>query len=149
LNADPWEGDIVSLSGDLLDGAALIVDALFGAGLTRPLEGVAQAVISAPADTDVPCVAVDIPSGVHGDTGMVLGSAVSADLTVTFFRRKPGHLLMPGRARSGEVVIADIGIPEDVLDSIYPQTHANTPGCGWRIFHGRVPKIINTPAVMR
>ena len=128
LNADRWEGDIVPLSSDLLDGAALIVDALFGAGLTRPLEGVAQAVISALADTDVPCVAVDIPSGVHGDTGMVLGSAVSADLTVTFFRRKPGHLLMPGRARSGEVVIADIGIPEVVLDSINRQTHANTPG---------------------
>ncbi|CAN0557088.1 unnamed protein product, partial [Laminaria digitata] len=69
----------------------------------------------------------DVPSGVHGDTGMVLGGAVTADLTVTFFRRKPGHLLMPGRVRSGEVVVADIGIPEDVLEAIAPQTRANMP----------------------
>jgi ADP-dependent NAD(P)H-hydrate dehydratase / NAD(P)H-hydrate epimerase len=127
LNADRWDGEVVPLSIDLLEGTALVVDALFGAGLARPLEGGALAFVSALADTDIPCVAVDVPSGVHGDTGMVLGCAVSAVLTVTFFRRKPGHLLMPGRARSGEVVVADIGIPEDVLDIINPDTHANTP----------------------
>lgn len=74
-----------------------------------------------------PCVAVDVPSGVHGDTGMVLGCAVTADLTVTFFRRKPAHLLMPGRARSGGIIVADIGIPEDVLNTIEPRSYANTP----------------------
>ena len=128
LNADRWDGDIVPLSVDVLEGAGLVVDALFGAGLTRPLDGVALAFISALANTEVPCVAVDVPSGVHGDTGMVLGSAVFADLTVTFFRRKPGHLLLPGRSRSGEVVVADIGIPGCVIDIIKPATHANTPG---------------------
>lgn len=131
LNADRWTGDILPFSVEALDGAALYVDALFGAGLARPLDGVALAVISALAETDVPCVAVDVPSGVHGDTGMVLGGAVTADLTVTFFRRKPGHLLMPGRARSGELVVADIGIPEAVLGSISPRTYANTPAV-WR-----------------
>ncbi len=127
LNADRWDGDILPFSIAALDGAALYVDALFGAGLARPLDGVALEVISAMAARDVPCVAVDVPSGVHGDTGMVLGGAVAADLTVTFFRRKPGHLLMPGRARSGEIVVANIGIPEDVLDAIAPQTYANGP----------------------
>jgi NAD(P)H-hydrate epimerase len=58
---------------------------------------------------------------------MVLGCAVTADLTVTFFRRKPAHLLMPGRARSGGIIVADIGIPEDVLNTIEPRSYANTP----------------------
>ena len=127
LNADRWDGDAFRLSVDVLEGAALYVDALFGAGLARPLEGVALAVISAMEKTGVPCVAVDVPSGVHGETGMVLGGAVTAALTVTFFRRKPAHLLMPGRARSGEIIVADIGIPEDVLNTIEPRSYANTP----------------------
>ncbi|MFT7570921.1 MAG: hydroxyethylthiazole kinase-like uncharacterized protein yjeF [Paracoccaceae bacterium] len=127
LNADRWDGDVLPLSVEVLEGAALYVDALFGAGLSRPLEGVALAVISAISDAGAPCVAVDVPSGIHGDTGMVLGGAVTAELTVTFFRRKPGHLLMPGRARSGEIVVADIGIPEDVLDNFEPKAYANTP----------------------
>ncbi|CAN0408375.1 unnamed protein product, partial [Discosporangium mesarthrocarpum] len=134
LNADRWEGDILPLSVDLLAGSGLFVDALFGAGLARPLDGVALSVIAAMAETDVPCVAVDVPSGVHGDTGMVLGNAVSADLTVTFFRRKPGHLLMPGRARSGEIVVADIGIPDNVLQEIKPQTCANVPAAWSGVF---------------
>lgn len=134
LNADRWDGDVSPLSVDALEGAALYVDALFGAGLARPLDGLALAIISAMAESDVPCVAVDVPSGVHGDTGMVLGSAVTADLTVTFFRRKPGHLLMPGRARSGEIVVADIGIPEEVLGRIAPRTFVNTPSVWLREF---------------
>ena len=125
LNADRWDGEILPLSVGALDGAALYVDALFGAGLARPLEGVALAVISALAKSDIPCIAVDVPSGVHGDTGMVLGNAVTADLTVTFFRRKPGHLLMPGRARSGRIVVANIGISEQLLDTIKPKLSAN------------------------
>ena len=74
LNADRWDGDALRLAVDVLEGAALYVDGLFGAGLARPLEGVALAVMSAMAQTVVPCVAVDVPSGVHGDTGMVLGA---------------------------------------------------------------------------
>ena len=127
LNADRWPGAIEALSADVIAGAELCIDALFGAGLDRPLDGVALEVVNRIADSGVPCVAVDIPSGIHGDTGMVLGAAAAADLTVTFFRAKPGHLLMPGRVRSGELVIADIGIPETVLDRIGPQTFANIP----------------------
>ena len=127
INAGRWEGEVVALSASVLDGAELVVDALFGAGLGRALDGEALAVVRALERMDVPCVAVDVPSGVHGDTGMVLGAAPHAGLTVTFFRRKPGHLLLPGRVRAGEVVVADIGIPEGVLDAIAPRTAANAP----------------------
>jgi NAD(P)H-hydrate epimerase len=84
-------------------------------------------VITRLKEMDIPVVAVDIPSGIDGDTGMLLGGAVSADLTVTFFRMKPGHLLMPGRAYSGELVVADIGIPKSVLGGIKPAVFANIP----------------------
>jgi ADP-dependent NAD(P)H-hydrate dehydratase / NAD(P)H-hydrate epimerase len=100
---------------------------LFGAGLARPLEGAALATVKEIERRGLPVVAVDVPSGLHGDTGQVLGAAPRAVLTVTFFRRKPGHVLLPGRDLCGEVVVADIGTPIDVLDQIRPQTFVNGP----------------------
>jgi NAD(P)H-hydrate epimerase len=126
-----WAGDIAPLTPDILDDAALAVDALFGAGLARPLDGVARAVIEAVNARRLPCVAVDLPSGVQGDTGQVLGAAPQATATVTFFRRKPAHLLLPGRSLAGEVVTADIGIRASVLDEIQPTLFENTPAL-WR-----------------
>ncbi|MGB0632855.1 MAG: NAD(P)H-hydrate epimerase [Alphaproteobacteria bacterium] len=128
LHAARWAGGVRPVSPDALNGAELVIDALFGAGLARPLDGVALETVNRIAESGVPCVAIDIPSGVHGDTGMVLGAAARAELTVTFFRRKPGHLLMPGRERAGTVVVVDIGIPEDVLDDISPVLRSNDPG---------------------
>jgi ADP-dependent NAD(P)H-hydrate dehydratase / NAD(P)H-hydrate epimerase len=122
-----WTGDITPLTPATLDGAALIVDALFGAGLTRPIEGVARAAIEAVNRRRLPCLAVDLPSGVEGDTGRVLGAAPQVTATVTFFRRKPAHLLLPGRELSGDVAVADIGIPAAVLDQIRPTLCENTP----------------------
>ncbi len=130
-NAACWTGDVLPLAPTLLDGAEVVVDALFGAGLGRPLEGVAQETIEALAQSDLPIVAVDVPSGVHGDTGQVLGAAAQADVTVTFFRRKPGHLLYPGRGLCGALRLADIGIRDTVLKSISPQLSENLPGL-WR-----------------
>jgi len=122
-----WEGPVEALDASVLDGAEIAVDALFGAGLGRPLDGAAKAAIEAVNARGLACVGVDVPSGVHGDTGAVLGAAPRCVMTVTFFRRKPGHLLMPGRELAGEVSVADIGIPESVLAEIGPRLHANGP----------------------
>jgi len=125
--SDQWKGTRVALEPEALDGARLVVDALFGAGLSRPLEGAAAHVVE--ALNELPVVAVDIPSGVSGDTGQPLGGVyVKAALTVTFFCKKPGHLLMPGRALCGETVVGDIGIPAEAANT---QLHENSPEL-WR-----------------
>ncbi len=131
LNAGRWRRPIARLDPAVLDGAGLVVDALFGAGLSRPLEGPAREPVEAIAGRGSPCVAGDVPSGVHGDSGAVLGAAPDAALTVTFFRKKPGHLLLPGRLKAGELVVADIGIPDTVLAEIAPRQHQNGPAL-WR-----------------
>jgi NAD(P)H-hydrate epimerase len=132
-----WDGPVEALTEDLteegaealLDGAEVVIDALFGAGLSRPLEGAARRVVAALASSRALVVAIDVPSGVSGDSGAVLGEiAVAAALTVTFFRKKPGHLLLPGRQRCGEVIVADIGIPDRVLAEIAPRSFENGPG---------------------
>ncbi|WP_293395340.1 NAD(P)H-hydrate dehydratase [Phenylobacterium sp. RIFCSPHIGHO2_01_FULL_69_31] len=104
-----WDGPTAPLNGDL--GEALVIDALFGAGLSRPLDGAAAHAAAALAARPAAVVAVDVPSGVPGDTGKPLGPAVCAGLTVTFHARKPGHVLEPGRSLCGEVLVADIGLP--------------------------------------
>ena len=105
----------------------VVVDALFGAGLAKPLEGAALAAVERATKSGCPVVAVDLPSGISGESGQVMGAAFKADVTVTFFRLKPGHLLLPGRTHCGEVVVADIGIPAGVLDEIGPKTFRNAP----------------------
>ena len=128
INADRWRGPIRPLDDPLLLARApLVIDALFGAGLARALDGPAAAIIKEIDQRGLDVVAIDVPSGVHGGTGEVLGIAPRCRLTVTFFRAKPGHLLLPGRQLCGELVVSDIGIPEAVLKDIAPQTVANGP----------------------
>lgn len=122
-----WEGACEALSPDCLGDAALVVDALFGAGLSRPLDGIARRTVERLQAKGLPICAVDVPSGLDGATGLVRGAAAPAELTVTFFRKKPGHLLFPGRRLCGELVLADIGTPAGVLDDIQPQTFENGP----------------------
>ncbi|MHA1113930.1 MAG: NAD(P)H-hydrate dehydratase [Alphaproteobacteria bacterium] len=129
--AGRWEGAVEPLSESLLDGAEIVVDALFGAGLARPLDGIARAVVEKINARALACIAVDMPSGVHGDSGLVLGAAPRCVATVTFFRRKPGHLLYPGRGLCGTVETVDIGIPETVLADIAPACWENDPAL-WR-----------------
>lgn len=131
IMAGRWNGGSEALTVDVLDRAQLVVDALFGAGLARPLDGAAADVIGEIRRRKLPVVAVDVPSGVDGDTGAVLGLAPQAVATVTFFRKKPGHLLYPGRALCGEVVVADIGIPDQVLVDVDPAMAENCPAL-WR-----------------
>lgn len=116
-----WDGEALPLSPAVLGGADLVVDALFGAGLSRPLEGVARETVIALNASKAETIAIDVPSGLHGDLGRPLGEVcVRADLTVTFFRKKPAHVLMPGRLLCGRLVLGDIGIAEAALDEIAP-----------------------------
>ena len=131
-----WQGVVAPLEPAVLDGAALVVDGIFGAGLTRPVEGAARAVIEALDERQLPVVAIDVPSGVDGASGEVRGTAPRAATTVTFFRMKPGHLLLPGRSQCGETTLVQIGIPETVLDHVAPDTAANHPVL-WR---ARLPR---------
>ncbi len=125
--ASLWDGAVAPFLEHSLDGAGIVIDAIFGAGLSRPLEGKALALVSALKARRIPTCAIDIPSGLDGASGMVRGDAAPADLTVTFFRKKPGHLLFPGRGLCGDVVVADIGIPASVLDKISPNNWENGP----------------------
>jgi hydroxyethylthiazole kinase-like uncharacterized protein yjeF len=126
-----WTGPVEPLSPDLLTGCGLIVDALFGAGLDRPITGIAAELLASINRTGVPVVAVDVPSGVEGTTGRVLGPVAKAAHSVTFLRKKPAHLLVPSKFLCGEVIVADIGIPADVLDTIAPRQWENGPAL-WR-----------------
>lgn len=118
--ATRWTGPVET---DIRIGdAGLIVDAIFGAGLSRDFpEDLARLVNG----SGLPVVAVDVPSGLDGNTGTPRGASIAADLTVTFFRKKPAHVLMPGRALCGEVVVADIGIDSAVLEQIAPRLSEN------------------------
>jgi len=124
--ARQWQGPMAAGASDLA-GHHVIVDALFGAGLDRPVAGDALAAVMAMNGAGVPVIAVDLPSGINGTTGAVLGGAVNARETVTFFRKKPGHLLLPGRNHCGQVQLAQIGIRDDVLATIRPATCENGP----------------------
>lgn len=110
-----WDGPVRAMDPDALQSMHLVIDALFGAGLSRPPDGVAAAMIEAINMSGLPVLAVDVPSGLDGTTGQAPGPVVRATRTVTFFRKKPAHLLLPGRAFCGEVILADIGIPSSVL----------------------------------
>jgi len=126
-HAQRWGGPVEPLRPEAIAGAELVAVAIFGAGLSRPIAGIAAETLAAVAAAGVPVVAIDLPTGVDGATGEVRGLAAAADLTVTFFRKKPGHLLMPGRRLCGETVVADIGIPAAALAEIAPKTHENGP----------------------
>ncbi len=124
--ASQWQGEIEALIPTALDRAELVVDAIFGAGLNRTLEGTAAQTLAAAAARNLVIVAVDVPSGLMGDTGANVG-AVPCILTVTCFRKKPGHLLQPGRSLCGELLVADIGTPVSVFEQVKPDTFENGP----------------------
>src|SRR5712675_688513 len=122
-----WKYPVLPFNPQAIGRPALIIDALFGAGLNRPVKGEPFEMIEAINGNGAPVLAVDLPSGINGTTGGVMGIAVRATETVTFFRRKPAHLLLPGRIHCGRVRVADIGIDARVLDEIRPQTFENIP----------------------
>ena len=129
-----WQHPVEPLEIGVLENAALVVDALFGSGLRRPLSGEIPRILEAAAG--LPLVAVDVPSGLLGDSGESLG-AVPAAMTVTFTRKKPGHVLLPGRELCGETVVADIGTTAGLLERIPLETWENDPAL-WR---GDLPQL--------
>ena len=124
IAADRWTGPDAPLGDRSTDGAALVVDALFGAGLSKPLDDAAWTPLRKAQDAGVPIVAVDLPSGLPGDRAGPSGEAPRCALTVTFHRKKPAHVLQPGRSLCGEVVVADIGLAAPAGASLFE----NGPG---------------------
>jgi ADP-dependent NAD(P)H-hydrate dehydratase / NAD(P)H-hydrate epimerase len=131
-----WIGEVEVLRPEALGDAELVIDALFGAGFRGELMGLARETLAAAAARKLPIVAVDVPSGIFGNTGEAAG-AVPAALTVTFFRKKPAHLLLPGRLLCGLTVVADIGIPASVLSVVQPDTFENGP----RLWREQLPRV--------
>ena len=125
--AEEWLDAIEPLDENSGVGADLVIDAIFGAGLARPLDGMVFDLVTAINEARTPVIAVDVPSGIDGNTGLVRGAAFQAHSTITFFRPKPGHLLMPGREHCGNIVVADIGIDDAVLEVIEPRVLYNSP----------------------
>src|ERR1700761_2069911 len=130
-----WKYPVLPFNPQAIGRPALIIDALFGAGLDRPVKGEPFDMIEAINANGAPVLAFALPSGINGTTGAVMGTAVRAVETVTFFRRKPAHLLLPGRLHCGRVRVADIGIDAAVLAEIAPKTFENIPS-SW---HGSYP----------
>ncbi|WP_096358857.1 NAD(P)H-hydrate dehydratase [Variibacter gotjawalensis] len=132
--AKRWSRDVLTPDAIDFSGDALVIDALFGAGLARPVDGAARRTIQAMNTSGAKVLSVDLPSGISGDSGAELGVAVKATASVTFFRLKPGHLLFPGRVHCGAVTCTDIGIPATVLSEIKPRTFHNFPALWARDF---------------
>jgi hydroxyethylthiazole kinase-like uncharacterized protein yjeF len=137
LAAEAWSGAVSR--AEEVDPAEhdLVVDALFGAGLERDVTGEAAALVERVNGSGRPVLAVDVPSGLDGDIGQVRGTAIRATQTVTFVTRKPGHLILPGRALSGPVEVADIGIGPEIVEKVGGATWANGPDL-WR---ARFPRL--------
>jgi hydroxyethylthiazole kinase-like uncharacterized protein yjeF len=133
LTGDPaeaaarWQGPLAFATPETLAGTDLIVDGLYGGGLKHDISGPAATLVAAVNASGVPVLAVDFPSGISGVSGAVLGTAVKADRTITFYCLKPGHLLMPGREHCGPVTVDPIGIPASVMDTVRPKAFHNRP----------------------
>ncbi|SCB41094.1 NAD(P)H-hydrate epimerase [Rhizobium multihospitium] len=109
----PIEGE--TIDGYVPQAGDVVIDAVFGAGLSRPIPDELVATIARVAEAGVSVISVDLPSGIDGRSGQTLGAAFHAERTVTFMTRKPGHLLLPGRDLCGELEVFDIGIPGRIV----------------------------------
>ena len=119
-----YVGPRVPFAPEEAQRADLVVDAVFGAGLSRDVGGLVAQTLQAAGKI----VAIDMPSGLDGATGQVRGYAPQAAMPVTFCRFKPGHLLYPARGLLGRLILADIGIPDSVLAAVPATTWHNEPG---------------------
>ncbi len=124
--ASLWSGKIYPLNGDH-QPAELIVDALFGTGFSRPLEGIAAKLAESVLAISAPVIALDLPSGIRCDDGQKSGAAFRAERTIAFGALKRGHVLMPGRLHCGIIDVAHIGIDDAIIKNLAPQCRLNEP----------------------
>jgi ADP-dependent NAD(P)H-hydrate dehydratase / NAD(P)H-hydrate epimerase len=129
-----WDEAIEPMSLQSLEGAQIVIDAIYGTGLRDNITGIPAQIIEEVTARALPVVSVDVPSGIDATYGSVHGLAFKSAATVTFFRRKTGHVLVPGRLHCGDVRTVDIGIPSTVLGDIAPRTFANDPDFWLRYF---------------
>ena len=128
IAAGRWQGPVEAASPDGLAGAGFVIDALFGAGLDRPVEGQARAMIEAMNASGAPILAVDLPSGIRREQAEGCWQKRSERREQSrSSAEKPGHILLPGRLHCGPVDVADIGIPDNVLEEVRPRVFANVP----------------------
>jgi NAD(P)H-hydrate epimerase len=131
LAAQRWDGPVEPADRLDPDEAGLIIDALFGSGLTRDLGEDAAGIVARANLSGKPVLAVDLPSGLDSDTGRVRGAAIKAAATVTFAAMKPCHVLMPGRDMCGSISVAEIGIDAATLDAVSGSLWLDDPAL-WR-----------------
>ncbi|MAI89147.1 NAD(P)H-hydrate dehydratase [Ponticaulis sp.] len=134
-----WRGETFPISEMEPDAAELVVDALFGAGLARDIEGETAAIINEINESGTPVLSIDLPSGISGASGKVCGVGILAEETVTFFRQKPGHVLNPGKGHCGQITIADIGIADKFLETLSVTTFENATGLWQAVWPGYTP----------
>lgn len=134
--AERWEGEIENIYQTCTEGLDVIVDAIFGTGLSREVAADLKEFFENINKSDAVKIAVDIPSGIDGNTGKILGSAIRADHTITFCRLKPAHVLYPSREICGEVTIADIGIADHIVQKSNPDIFVNCPS----LWQNKLPK---------
>ncbi|MCF6344147.1 MAG: NAD(P)H-hydrate dehydratase [Devosiaceae bacterium] len=132
INANRYQGEIKSFKHDMLGKADLIIDAIFGSGLDRDVMGEFASIIEQVNKSKIPIIAVDVPSGIDGASGEVRGIAIKATHSVSFFRAKPAHYLLPGREYCGQLHIKDIGIPKSMLQNIEANCWLNQPNL-WQL----------------
>lgn len=129
--AKEWQGKAIAFDEkkaiSLLKSYDLYVDAIFGTGLSRTLPEPLLRFIQALNQVKAPIISIDIPTGVDAETGQLHGGAIKATHTVTFTTRKVGHMLFPGRAYAGEVIVKNIGLPEKLLTTVVPYIFRNIP----------------------
>ena len=130
-----WQecGDTVSFTDELLEHTELVVDALLGTGLTREVEGQWKAAIESINRSDLPVIAVDIPSGLNADTGVIAGAAVNANHTVSFIGLKKGLFTASGRACCGAVSFSDLQVPASVCEGVEYDAELLTQPAQWSL----------------
>jgi len=128
--ARKWKGHTELVGAGKVNGASVVVDSLFGTGLNKAVEGDLEALLNEANEADAFRLAIDVPSGLNANTGNSLGVCFKADATVTFFKKKSGQMVAPGRFFCGgadHIHVADIGIPEAALENIDPKHFSNEP----------------------